>query len=334
MDMEHETYMRRCIQLAKCGAWGAPPNPMVGAVVVHKGKVIGEGYHRCCGGPHAEVNAIARVQDKSLLKECTLYVSLEPCAHYGKTPPCADLIIFCGIPKVVVGCRDSFAKVNGLGIRKMEDAGIEVTVGVLERECLSLNRKFFTFHGAHRPWITLKWAQSRDGYIDGPRDEHNVPVLFSTSYTRMLVHRMRAAHQAIMVGTHTALMDNPTLTTRYWPGENPLRVTIDRNGVLPSSLHLMDDSVPTLVYRTGNLNEIMTDLYERGVQSLLVEGGRSLLQSFIEASLWDEARVEYAPVVLGSGVEVPKLYAAEMDRVENHEDHSVVFYTRSKKKDA
>jgi len=306
MDFELK-YMQRCIQLAKCGAMGAPPNPMVGAVIVHNDTIIGEGYHRRCGGPHAEVNAIRSVRDESLLKESTIYVSLEPCSHYGKTPPCADLIIEKQIPRVVVGCMDPFAKVNGQGIRKLRDAGIEVVVGVLEKECLELNSRFITFHQQHRPWVTLKWAQSEDGFVDVDRQMDEQPAKFSSLFTQTLVHRMRAMHQAIMVGTKTVLMDNPTLTTRLWDGPDPLRVTIDRKGVLPDSVHLKDGKVPTVIYNNGDLKQILDDLYKRGIQSLMVEGGPQLLQHFIDAGLWDEARVEIAPITLGKGVPAPEI---------------------------
>lgn len=309
MDVD-EMYMRRCLQLAKCGVMGAPPNPMVGAVIVCEGRIIGEGYHRRCGGPHAEVNAVRSVRHPELLPKSTIYVSLEPCAHYGKTPPCADLIIEKRIPRVVVGCQDPFAKVNGLGLKKLRDAGIEVKVGVLEQECLALNKKFVTFHQQHRPWVTLKWAQSNDGYIDALRSAEDAPVTFSTPYTLTLVHRMRAMHQAIMVGTHTALMDNPTLTTRLWEGANPLRLTIDRHGILPETLHLRDGQVPTHIYSDGDLSAILQDLHQRNVQSLMVEGGAQLLQSFIDAGLWDEARVETAPFDLKSGIQAPRLKGA------------------------
>ena len=295
-------YMQRCIQLARCGEAGAAPNPMVGAVVVCDGRIIGEGYHRRCGGPHAEVNAISSVKEKHLLSRSTIYVSLEPCAHYGKTPPCADLIVRSGIPRVVIGCTDPFAKVNGLGIKKLKEAGCEVIIGVLEDECRELNRRFFTFHQKHRPWITLKWAQSKDYYISGAQ-----PLLLSNTLTQTLVHRLRARRAAILVGTRTALIDNPTLTTRCWPGPNPLRLTIDRHSILPSSLHLMDRSTPTIVYTHESIEEILTDLYNRGIQSLLVEGGARLLQSFIDAGLWDEARIETAPVSLHEGVKAPIL---------------------------
>ena len=304
--------MQRCIQLAKCGEMGAAPNPMVGAVIVYNDTIIGEGYHRRCGGPHAEVNAIRSVRNESLLKESTIYVSLEPCSHYGKTPPCADLIIEKQIPRVVVGCMDPFAKVNGQGIKKLRDAGVEVVVGVLEKECLELNRKFITFHRHHRPWVMLKWAQSEDGFMDAQRQAGEEPVKFSSAFTQTLVHRMRAMSQAIMVGTNTVLLDNPTLTTRMWEGPNPLRVTIDRNGVLPDSVHLKDGKVPTVIYEDGDLKQILDDLYKRGVQSLLVEGGAQLIQRFIDSDLWDEARVEVAPITLRNGVSVPKMMNAEL----------------------
>lgn len=297
--------MYRCIQLAKCGETGAPPNPMVGAVVVCNGRIIGEGFHRRCGGPHAEVNAINSVTDKRLLSQSTIYVSLEPCAHYGKTPPCADLIIQSKIPRVVIGCADPFAKVNGLGIKKLQDAGCEVKVGVLESECLELNHKFFTFHQKHRPWIILKWAQSKDGFI-GACDTTN-RIQFSNALTQTLVHRLRARSGAILVGTRTAILDNPTLTTRYWAGANPLRLTIDRKGCLPENLHLLDGSTPTVIYTQESIEEILNDLYNRNIQSLIVEGGTCLLQSFIDAGLWDEARIETSPACIGQGTVAPKL---------------------------
>jgi len=305
ITQEDVMYMRRCLQLARCGEVGAAPNPMVGAVVVCGGKIIGEGYHIRCGGPHAEVNAIASVRDKSLLPASAIYVSLEPCAHYGKTPPCADLIIEKGIPKVVVGCQDPFAKVNGLGIRKLVDAGIDVTVGVLEDECLWLNRKFITFHQKKRPWVTLKWAQSEDGYMDAGHKPGESATCFSSPFTQTLVHRMRTMHKAVMVGTNTALCDNPQLTSRLWNGDNPLRITIDRHGVLPDTLHIMDGNAPSLVYRDGDIRKILSDLFGRNVQSLMVEGGAKLLESFISEGLWDEARVETAPFDTHGGVRAP-----------------------------
>ena len=314
-------FMRRCLQLARCGEAGAPPNPMVGAVIVCDSRIIGEGYHRRCGGPHAEVNAINSVKERDLLSRSTIYVSLEPCAHYGKTPPCADLIIETGIRRVVIGCTDPFAKVNGLGIKKLREAGCEVQVGVLEQECRELNRRFFTFHEKHRPWIILKWAQSNDGFIG--KDER---VILSNALTHTLVHRLRARSGAILVGTNTALMDNPTLTTRLWPGPNPLRLTIDRNGILPPTLHLKDNSTPTVIYSHESIGEILADLYARGIQSLLVEGGAKLLQSFIDKGLWDEARIETAPLCLGQGTKAPTLKDEQLKSKQNIDGHIIQHY--------
>lgn len=315
--------MARCLQLAANGRFGAAPNPMVGAVIVHDGKIIGEGYHRQCGGPHAEVNAVRSVKDERLLREATMYVSLEPCAHYGKTPPCADMIVEKGIPRVVIGCRDSFDQVDGKGIQKLREAGVEVIVGVLEKECLELNRAFFTYHGKRRPYITLKWAQSADGYIDGQQSVS--PVRFSTDETAVRVHRLRALNDAILVGRRTAEIDNPSLTTRLWPGNNPLRLVIDRKGQLDMALKLFDGTVKTVVFTevfrdfgdNENIEQVQLDfsqdilpqmmlyLHAHKVQRLLVEGGSVLLQSFIDSGLWDEAFVEEAPFSLGGGVKAP-----------------------------
>lgn len=328
-----ERYMARCLQLAMNGRFGASPNPMVGAVIVHEGKIIGEGYHRQCGGPHAEVNAVRSVKDERLLRESTMYVSLEPCAHYGKTPPCADMIMEKGIPRVVIGCRDSFDQVDGKGIQKLREAGVEVTVGVLERECLELNRAFFTYHGKMRPYITLKWAQSADGYIDKVREnnengeENAEAVRFSTDETAVRVHRLRALSDAILVGRRTAELDNPSLTTRMWPGTDPLRLVIDREGVLDMGLKLFDGTTKTAVFTevfrdfrgSDNIVQVRLDfsrdilpqmmayLHEHKVQRLLVEGGSVVLQSFIDSGLWDEAYVEEAPFTLGGGVMAPHI---------------------------
>lgn len=331
-----EQYMARCLELAANGRFGAAPNPMVGAVIVHDGKIIGEGYHRQCGGPHAEVNAVRSVKDERLLRESTMYVSLEPCAHYGKTPPCADMIVEKGIPRVVIGCRDSFDQVDGKGIQKLRAAGVEVTVGVLEKECLDLNRAFFTYHGKKRPYITLKWAQSADGYIDKNRsnEDNNEAVRFSTNETTVRVHRLRALSDAILVGRRTAELDNPSLTTRLWPGRNPLRLVIDRKGALDMGLKLFDGTTKTIVftddfrdfYHSKNIEQVQLDfscdimpqmmdyLYGHKVQRLLVEGGAALLQSFIDAELWDEAFVEEAPFNLGSGVKAPHINDEEQKK--------------------
>ena len=320
-----EKYMRRCIQLARNGLCNTPPNPMVGAVIVCDGKIIGEGYHVRCGQGHAEVNAIRSVKDETLLKRSTIYVSLEPCSHYGKTPPCADLIVSKGIPRVVVGCIDPFSLVSGRGICKLQDAGIDVTVGVLEDECRSLINRFVTFNTLHRPYITLKWAQSADGFIDVNRIG-GTPEILSTPLSAMYVHKQRAEHKAILVGTNTARLDNPSLTVRKWFGENPLRLVLDRTLSLSTDLHLFDGSTPTWVFtdrssvlesQTENvcykpidfqgdvLRQVCDELYEQKIQSLLVEGGSVLLRSFIQAGLWDEIYVEHARRILGTGVEAP-----------------------------
>ena len=320
-----EKYIARCIQLAKNGLCNAAPNPMVGAVIVHNDTIIGEGYHIRCGEAHAEVNAIRSVKDESLLKDSTIYVSLEPCSHYGKTPPCADLIINKGIPRVVVGCQDPFALVAGRGIQKMRDAGIEVKVGILEEECRQLIRRFITFHTERRPFITLKWAESADGYIDLYRTGGQ-PYIFSSSLSSMLVHKRRAEHSAILVGRRTALLDNPSLTVRNWHGKSPVRLVIDKNLTLPKHLSLFDGSTRTLVFTqredTPNLfqvefiqldfnrdilPQIFEVLYQEKLQSLMVEGGSILLQSFIDSGCWDEAYIEHSSDYLKDGIKAPKL---------------------------
>lgn len=338
-----EKYIRRCIELASNGLCNAAPNPMVGAVIVHNGKIIGEGYHARCGEGHAEVNAIRSVKYESLLKESTIYVSLEPCSHYGKTPPCADLIISKGIPRVVVGCIDPFSQVSGRGIKKLRDAGIDVTVGVLEDECKNLIRRFVTFNTQKRPYITLKWAESADGFIDTNR-ENGSPVVLSTPITSMYVHKQRAEHKAILVGRKTALLDNPSLTTRNWYGANPLRLVIDRTLSLPSNLKLFDHTTPTLVFTEKEkaveenleyitldfskdiLPQILTVLYERKIQSLLVEGGTTLLQSFIDTELWDETFVEHSAKVLGEGVKSPVIHKGSVMETEMRDGVCVSYY--------
>lgn len=262
-----EKFMRRCIQLAKNGQQNAKPNPMVGAVIVHNGRIIGEGYHVRCGQAHAEVNAFASVkaEDEALLPESTIYVSLEPCSHYGKTPPCADIIIKKGVRRVVVGCIDEFAEVQGRGIKKIREAGIEVEVGVLEEECKALNRRFFTFHREKRPYIILKWAQTANGFID----DHHKPVKISTDFTKMLSHKLRAEEDAILVGRITDEREHPQLNVREWCGPDPKRLVIDR---------------------THPLN--IDSLYAQNIQSLIVEGGAETLRTFLIQGLWDEIRVE------------------------------------------
>ena len=341
--MEEEKYMRRCIELAKNGLCNVAPNPTVGAVIVCDGRIIGEGYHVRCGEAHAEVNAIRSVKDESLLKRSTIYVSLEPCSHYGKTPPCADLIIEKQIPRIVIGCRDPFSKVAGRGIQKLQNAGREVIVGVLEEECLHLIRRFITFNTLRRPFITLKWAESADRFIDIERIDGN-PVLLSSPLTSMLVHKKRAENTAIMVGRRTALLDNPSLTVRNWYGRNPIRIVLDCNLSLPNDLQIFNGEVPTLVFTEKEhpeeksvsyitidfahnpLNQIMKELYQRNIQSLLVEGGSQLLQSFIDNELWDEAYIEKCPKRLYSGVKAPEISNNFSYSTEEHFGRQIWYY--------
>ncbi len=290
--------MRRCLQLARNGFQNARPNPMVGAVVVHNGRILGEGYHVRCGEGHAEVNALASVlpEDEPLLKESTIYVSLEPCAHYGKTPPCARLIVEKGLRRCVVGCVDPFSKVQGRGIGILRDAGIEVTVGVLEDECKALNKPFMTYHSLHRPYITLKWAQTADGFIGRTGQTPDTPLIISNPLTSILCHKRRAEHQAILVGRNTVLSDRPSLNVRHWSGPNPLRVVLGHSPV---------EGYDALY--VSSAEEAVGTLYEQGIQSLLVEGGSQTLQTFIDHDLWDEAYVETGDMTIGDGVKAPVL---------------------------
>lgn len=322
-----EKYISMAVELARRASGMTYPNPMVGAVIVCRDHVIGRGYHHKSGLPHAEVNAIASVNDKSQLAESTMYVTLEPCSHYGKTPPCADLIISSGIPEVVIGMQDPFGKVNGRGIDKLRRAGVKVTVGILEDKCRRLNRRFITYHTCKRPYIILKWAQSQDGYLDRLRIDASVPPAAITGLpARKLLHRWHSAEQAIMAGTNTAVMDNPRLDARLANGgRNPVRVVPDRTGRIPSCNHLKDGSIPTIIFTgrdaqrdgqaeyvdtdfTGDvLSFILDELYSRGIQSLIVEGGTKLLASFISTGLWDEARIFTGTDTFGSGIAAPIL---------------------------
>ena len=306
---QHNFFMERCISLAKKGTGLVSPNPMVGCVIVHKEVVIGEGFHEKHGQAHAEVNAINSVQNKELLKESTLYVSLEPCAHFGFTPPCSDLIIKMGIPRVVIGSGDPNEKVAGKGIERLKNAGIEVTQGILENQCRELNKRFFTFQEQKRPFIILKWAETKDGFIDYPRTsrEFGQPSWITGEKALLKVHEMRAEEDAILVGTNTALKDNPSLTVRLCEGRNPLRIVIDNRLQLPASLNLFDRKTQTLVFNSlknqpdGNpaylkidfekvvVPQILSYLHNRNILSLIVEGGRKTLESFILPGLWDEA---------------------------------------------
>jgi diaminohydroxyphosphoribosylaminopyrimidine deaminase / 5-amino-6-(5-phosphoribosylamino)uracil reductase len=304
----YEKYMQRCIELARQGAGSVAPNPMVGAVLVYNDLIIAEGYHAQYGQAHAEVNCINAVTEEHLplLTQSTLYVSLEPCTHFGKTPPCADLIIKKKIPKVVIGCRDPFKEVDGKGIEKLKAAGIEVISGVLEAACKDLNKRFFCFHTMHRPYIILKWAQTANGVIAN-KDYSGISI--SNEFTNRLVHKWRSEEAAILVGTNTALADNPSLTTRLWTGNNPVRLVVDMNLRLPQSLKLFDGEVKTIVFNTvkqeekNNLlfcrltndtslvHQTCNALYKLNIQSVLVEGGAKLLQSFIDEGLYDEVRI-------------------------------------------
>ena len=317
-----ERYMRRALQLAQQGAGHTSPNPMVGAVIVGPdGKILGEGWHRKCGEAHAEVNAVSMIRDTNLLKDSTIYVTLEPCSHYGKTPPCASMLIERGIPRVVVGTLDPFVKVAGRGVQLLRDAGIEVVVGVLEQECRELNRRFMTAHTTGRPWVQLKWAQTADGFIALPPDAGENPLHMSTPVTMCLMHRQRSLCDAIVVGAATARIDNPSLTTRQWPGKSPLRVVLSGNLSIPDNLKLLHDGLPTIIYNhvknetTGAVEYVkmdtdapqswLEDLYRRGVTSVMVEGGANVLQGIIDAGAWDEARIEVSSRQVGRGVVAP-----------------------------
>ena len=311
-------YMRRCLQIAANGRLNARPNPMVGAVIVCGDRIIGEGYHVRCGEGHAEVNAFASVkpEDEHLLPQSTIYVSLEPCSHYGKTPPCADLIVSKGVKRVVVGCVDPFAEVSGRGINKLRDAGIEVRVGVLEDECRRLNSRFMTFNEKRRPYIILKWAQSMDGFMDSDFK----PFAFSTPFTQMLSHKLRAENDAILVGHTTALRDKPSLTVRAWWGKDPMRLILDSKNPCFTGI---DPALPMLP-------QLMECLHERKVQSLIVEGGAYTHRQFIEAGLWDEIRVETAPVTVSRGTVSPSIPSdATISGIEEYDGNVITTYTRA-----
>jgi len=336
-----ELYMLRCIELASYGAGNVAPNPMVGAVIVHNDIIIGEGWHKKFGEDHAEVNAIKAIGDKRLLHDSTLYVNLEPCSHYGKTPPCAEMIINKHIPRVVIACTDPFPEVAGKGIKMLREAGIDVVTGVLEKEAMWLNRYFITTQIKKRPYIILKWAQSMDRFIDRKRnyteqktdssstsrnDNSSIgkPYKFSTTLTRMMVHKLRSEVQAIMVGTNTAILDNPSLTVHHWTGKTPLRVVIDNHNRIPKGNKLFTDGEGCILFsselvsninenssvervKAESLEEILDELYKRQIQSLLVEGGAILHKTFFKKGLWDEIVVETAPVMLNNGVKALRI---------------------------
>ncbi|PLX14617.1 MAG: bifunctional diaminohydroxyphosphoribosylaminopyrimidine deaminase/5-amino-6-(5-phosphoribosylamino)uracil reductase RibD [Salinivirgaceae bacterium] len=335
--------MRRCLQLAQNGMGHTAPNPMVGCVITHNNKIIGEGYHHQYGEAHAEVNAIASVKDQSLLEKSTLYVNLEPCAHYGKTPPCSDLIIEKRIPQIIIGNVDPYAKVAGKGIEKLEKANRKVKYGLLEKEAWYLNRRFFTFHTKKRPWVILKWAESEDGFIDIIRNikSKGTPAWLTNEQSKHLVHKWRAEEQSILVGQRTAILDNPNLNVREWYGADPLRILIDPDLSVQSPSSLLDTNQLTLVFnyeksdKKENLEyiqvapdesiiaQVMDILHERDIQSIIVEGGAFVLNAFIKEGFWDEARRFIGTIYLENGVAAPKIpgkpyYSKMIDETKLH----------------
>ena len=318
----HEHFIDKCIRLARKGALDVSPNPMVGCVIVYDGEIIGEGYHKEYGKNHAEVNAINSVKDKSILKNSILYVNLEPCCHHGKTPPCTDLIIKYNIPKVVIGCIDTFSKVSGQGIKKLKDNSVEVIYGVLEKDCIELNKRFFCYHIKKRPYIILKWAKSKDNFIAPINQEK--PFWMTCEKSKKLVHSWRAEEDAILVGRKTVVADNPSLTVRMSEGKNPLRIVIDKELKLNEKSNVFDDQAETIVFNNikstivdkttylkadfNNLNQdILNQLYNRDILSLIIEGGAITINSFIEKNLYDEIRVFTTDKILIKGVNSPEL---------------------------
>jgi diaminohydroxyphosphoribosylaminopyrimidine deaminase/5-amino-6-(5-phosphoribosylamino)uracil reductase len=348
--------MSRCIQLAKWGAGNVAPNPMVGAVLIYNDAIIGEGYHQKYGGAHAEVNCINSVkeEDKYLIDKSSMYVSLEPCSHFGKTPPCVDLIIKNKIKKVVIGCIDVYKEVAGKGIQKLRDAGVEVISGVLEKKCIDLNKRFFTIHQKFRPYIILKWAQSSNGKIAVKmppvpavkEDVFNKRIFISSDYTNRLVHKWRSEESAILVGTNTVIQDDPLLTTRLWAGRNPVRIIIDKEMKLPSALRVFNNEAKTIIYnsikdftfenlmyvRLDNenfLEQLVDSLFEMNIQSVLVEGGAKTLQSFIDNNLWDEARVIInEDLFIENGIEAPGLKNGIMEKKERYFGDVIHYFKR------
>ena len=340
--MEYANYIRRCIEIARRGEYYVAPNPMVGAVLVRNsdGQILAEGWHERYGEGHAEVNCFRHLEEAitnhlspiTNLEDCTLCVSLEPCSHYGKTPPCAKLIIEKGVGRVVVGMLDPNPLVAGKGVQMLREAGIEVIVGVEEQACRTLNKRFLCLHEQHRPYVVLKWAQTADGFVDRKRSMDNGQwtmgnghlngaLAISTQETKRLVHKMRAENMAIMVGTRTVLLDNPRLLNTHWEGRNPIRVTIDRHGVIPSNARIFFDGTETIVYRERtDWPFILSDLAARGIHSILVEGGPTLLHSILDSRLWDEMHIEVAPeLTIGEGVPAPAIPLPESyESVDGH----------------
>ena len=321
----HETYIRRCIEIAKNALGSARPNPMVGCVIVHDNKIIGEGYTSAYGGNHAEVNAIASVREQTLLKESTLYVTLEPCSHFGKTPPCSDLIIANGIPNIVIGTMDTHSKVAGKGILKLQSNGCKVTIGILEEACKAHHKRFFTFHNKKRPYVILKWAETNDGFIAPKSKKEAKPVWITNNLSRQLVHKWRAEEQAILIGTNTVVQDNPSLTVRDWTGQNPIRIVLDKDLRLDDNASVFNAESETIRicskpnaenskahmeaidFEAGNTiaSQICNVLYDRNINSVIIEGGAKTLQTFIDEDLWDEARVFTGSIKFYEGTKTP-----------------------------
>ena len=319
--LEYTKYISRCVQLARLGEYYVAPNPMVGAVLVYgedeRARIIGEGWHKQYGGPHAEVNCFASVreEDEPLVKDSTLFVSLEPCSHFGKTPPCADLIVKKGVKRVVVGMLDPNPQVAGQGIARLRENGIEVVVGIMEAECRELNKRFLCLHEKHRPYVILKWAQTADGFMDRKRSipsggklTETRPLVISTPLSKRQVHKMRAENMAILVGSNTALLDNPKLKTTHWVGRNPIRVLLDRRKRVPQNSAIFSDDAPTIVYSENTEWQfVLEDLAKRGIHSILVEGGAQVLNHILETGIYDEIHVETGEICIGDGVPAPKI---------------------------
>ena len=344
MMNQSETYIKRCLQLAKMGLPAAMPNPSVGAVLVFENKIIGEGYTSAYGRNHAEVNAINSVNNQELLPKATLYVSLEPCSHFGKTPPCADLIIKSNIKKVVIGTLDTNKKVAGQGIQKLIDAGIEIEIGVLENECYETNKRFFCYHNKKRPYVILKWAESFDGFIAPKNQEIGTSFSISNEISRQMVHKWRSEEQSILVGTTTVLKDNPKLDVRNWQGKNPIRIVLDQHGKISDDFNVKDKSIKTivitsqenltstenLIYETLAFDHKLVDaicdvLYKYEIQSVLVEGGTKTLQSFLDANCWDEARIFKSDILLQNGVKSPEIKIKKFEKHKILADELIIF---------
>jgi diaminohydroxyphosphoribosylaminopyrimidine deaminase / 5-amino-6-(5-phosphoribosylamino)uracil reductase len=328
----HEKYINRCIELAKNGLVAAMPNPSVGAVIVFENTIIGEGYTSPYGGNHAEVNAINSVKNKELLSKSTIYVSLEPCSHFGKTPPCCDLLIKYKIPNVVIGIADSNIKVAGNGIKKLKEAGANVIVGILEEECRASNKRFFTFHEKKRPYIILKWAESEDGFIAPSTKQEQKPVWITHEFSRQLVHKWRSEEQAILVGTKTVIDDNPKLNVRDWTGKNPVKIVLDQNNRISKESLIFDNCAKTFVINDSVIDfskniapQIIEFLFDANIQSVIIEGGRQTLQTFIDENLWDEARIFKGKLKLIDGTKTPVLSGNLVNRIKIIEDELLIF---------